>query len=248
MVGIGKKRKKRKTNLYVVTISDNPKSLSQTRRLTYGVRYFWNIIFLAVIAALVAFIAVINYRNTVLSGRENVYKASVEELKAENDELKAENQKLQDEVSILTTTVNEKNVVVSAIEERSVPTGFPLSVAVDYSEGTEEKEIEGEKLECPYLEFTVNNGTFALSAGEGTVLSVTEDSVNGWEVMVDHGNGYVSCYRTGNSKPKVRQGDEVAKGSPLCEMKAEKGSSKLIYQIILDGTYIDPKEVFEIKG
>lgn len=247
VVGIGKKKKKRKTNYYVVTISDNPKMPAQASRFTHGARSFWGIIITVLVVVVVTFVALINYRSSVLTERENAYKASVVKLQQEVAELEKENDSLRDKISILSATVNEKSEVVNAIEERYVPSGFPLSVAANLSEKEEKVSEAGEEIICPTLEFTAQGGTFVLAAGEGRVLSVNEYAEDDWEIRIDHSNGYVSVYDT-DCRPSIKAGDDVAKGAPLGKLGADKKEAKLKYRIILNGDYIDPRELLEIHG
>ena len=138
---------------------------------------------------------------------------------------------------------------MNAIEERSVPTGFPLSVAADLNEKKEVLQIDGENVTRPMIEFTAPDGTYIVAAGDGTVNYVAEEISYGWEVRIDHANGYVTSYRT-NTEPKVKVGDEVSRGGLLFEMKAEDDDepAKLGYQIIYNDEYINPSDILEING
>lgn len=245
-MGKGKK-KKRKENFYVVTISDNPKALTRAMRVTQGSRYFWGVVLSVLVVVLITFVSLLNYRNSVLNGRESVYISTVEKLQEENAKLKEENKVLTDKVEILSTTVQEKTEVVNAIEERSIPSGFPLSVAADFAEKEVEINEGGEDITCLAIEFSAGNGTFVLAPGDGTVKNVVEESEDNWKMEIDHGNGYVTIYNM-PSKPKVRVGDEAAKGGPLCEIKSDKKSPKLLYMISFEGKYIDPDQILIING
>ncbi|MBQ0027871.1 MAG: peptidoglycan DD-metalloendopeptidase family protein [Lachnospiraceae bacterium] len=245
-MGKGRKRK-RKENYYVVTISDNPKASTHAMRMTQGSRYFWSVVISALLVVLVFFVALLNYRNSVLNGKEAVYIATVESLQSEIDRLSAENATLTDKVKILSDTVYEKSVVVDAIVERSIPSGFPLSVAADFSEKEIEVKMDGDKVICPTIEFAAKNGTFVLAPGDGKVLRVVDEGNDIWNIEIDHGNGYVTFYEM-PSKPKVRDGDEVAKGGPLCELKSSDKSPTVVYKMTYNGEYINPGELLSIDG
>ena len=237
-----KKRKKRRVNHYVVTVSDMPSQDTHLRRLPHGLRRLIALCILLIVVAVTVIVANNNYRATVLAAKEEAYQE-------ENTKLNEQNALLQDKVLILSETVNEKNEVVNAIEERSVPTGFPLSVAADLNEKKEVLQIDGENVTRPMIEFTAPDGTYIVAAGDGTVNYVAEEISYGWEVRIDHANGYVTSYRT-NTEPKVKVGDEVSRGGLLFEMKAEDDDepAKLGYQIIYNDEYINPSDILEING
>lgn len=97
----------------------------------------------------------------------------------------------------------------------------------------------------PIIVFITGAGTSVIASGNGTILKVTSDEEYGNVVKIDHENGYISIYRT-NSTPKVKEGDEVTRGTVLFEM--EENSAKLGYQIQQDEAYIDPLTLLEIRG
>ena len=232
-----KKRKKRRVNHYVVTVSDMPSQDTHLRRLPHGLRRLIALCILLIVVAVTVIVANNNYRASVLAAKEEAY------------QLNEQNALLQDKVLILSETVNEKNEVVNAIEERSVPTGFPLSVAADLNEKKEVLQIDGENVTRPMIEFTAPDGTYIVAAGDGTVSYVAEEISYGWEVRIDHANGYVTSYRT-NTEPKVKVGDEVSRGGLLFEMKSgdDDEPAKLGYQIIYNDEYINPSDILEING
>ena len=241
------KRKKRKENYYVVTISDNPKALTRAFRITQGSRNFWQIVISALVVILIVFVALLNYHNSVLINREIAYKASIDELQARVNELSSENNTLNSKIAIMSDTINEKNEVVNAIEEMSIPSGFPLSVAADIKETTVQIDINDEMVDCPALELTVNNGTYVLAPGNGTVTKSIEIEDGKWEIEVDHGNEYITYYTVPN-RPQVKQGDDVAKGGPICEIKSEDKEPRILYLIKYSGQYIRPDELLKIDG
>ena len=247
-MGTGKRRKKHKANHYVITISDHPSAKTHSRRLPHGMRRLIVTIVSVIVILVASFVGMQNYNSALLMNREATYIATIEKLEEEITKLNNENEALSDKILILSETVNEKAEVVQAIEERSIPTGFPLSVAADIVEKDEQVEIDGEISTRPLLEFTAPNGTFVLAAGDGVVSYVTQEVNYGWEVKIDHGNGYVTSYRT-SVEPIVKVGDEMARGGLLYEMKSEDDDPpKFAYQIAKDEEYIDPTEILEING
>lgn len=248
-MGSKKRRKKHKANHYVITISDHPCAKTHSRRLPHGMRRLIFTAVTCVVLVVAAFVGLQNYNTTLLQERETSYLMTIEKLDEEIRTLAAENEVLNDKILILSETVNEKAGMVQAIEERSIPTGFPLSVAADIVEKVDDVEVNGEIDSRPVLEFTAPEGTFVVAAGDGVVSMVAEEIYYGWEVKVDHGNGYVTSYRT-NVEPIVKVGDELARGGLLFEMKEAEDDEtpKLGYQMIFEEKYINPMELLEING
>lgn len=174
--------------------------------------------------------------------RENTsLHTQIEDLTKQNAKLQFEKDELVGKVSILSDTINQKveeeAIVAAEIEEKSLPKGFPLG-------GTATME-EGENQEIPIAVFIANQGITVIASGNGTISQVGLDEEYGNVVKVDHGNGYVSLYRC-ESDAKVKEGDEVLRGTILFEMK--ENEQKLGYQILLNEEYIKPLDIMEIYG
>ena len=67
----------------------------------------------------------------------------------------------------------------------------------------------------------------------------------GYMVQIDHGDGYVSTYQV-REKPDVVVGDFVEKGDEL--FAVTRDNRTIIYQLLLDGEYINPEEIMEMYG
>ena len=93
--------------------------------------------------------------------------------------------------------------------------------------------------------FEAGPGIPVVATGDGKAVLVTDDEVYGKIVVVEHGNGYQSVYRTGG-EAKVKQGDEITKGETLFEISDDH--PKLGYQITLNDVYINPLDTMEIYG
>ena len=84
-----------------------------------------------------------------------------------------------------------------------------------------------------------------VATAKGTVIDVNDDLEYGHNIWVDHGNGYVTVYRNTND-PLVKKGDLVYQGTALFLIG---GSESVVgYQIMLDGNYLNPLDLIEIKG
>ena len=80
---------------------------------------------------------------------------------------------------------------------------------------------------------------------DGTVTAVNDDPEYGHNVWVDHGNGYTTIYRN-QGEVKVKQGETVTQGTTL--FLITDNSSKLGYQMMKDGAYVNPMDMLEISG
>ena len=143
-------------------------------------------------------------------------------------------------VQILSNTVNQKtqneNQLAEQLEKQTTPTEFPLT-----GMATMEMAAEGD----PMCIFTAADGAMVVATAGGTVTAVNDDSEYGHNIWVDHGNGYVTVYRN-SGEVKVKQGEKVTQGTTLFLISDENG--KLGYQMLRDGTYIDPMEMLAISG
>ena len=107
----------------------------------------------------------------------------------------------------------------------------------------QEQELPAET--DPIVVFSAAPDTRVIATASGTVASVEDDVRYGHKVTVNHGNGYLSIYRT-SSDVLVAEGDHVEAGTPLYTIQSQE--QKLGYQISRDGALIDPLELLEVYG
>lgn len=164
----------------------------------------------------------------------------IETLEQEKAALEDEIVSLNETVQILSDTVNQKTQseaqLSEKLEKRSLPTEFPLTGLA-----TMEEAAEGD----PMCIFTATNGAMVVATAGGTVTAVNDDANYGHNIWVDHGNGYVTIYRN-SGEVKVKKGETVNQGTTLFLISEE--NSKLGYQMMKDGAYIDPMEMLAISG
>lgn len=160
-----------------------------------------------------------------------------------NDEIAGLNGEIADlneKIMILSTTVAQKtqseNELRQEIEKQSLPTEFPLTGATTMEEGAGEN---------PICIFTATPGCMVVATAKGTVTVVVDDPEYGHNVWVDHGNGYVTVYKN-KGEVRVKQGESVSPGTTL--FLIEKDNNKLGYQMMRDGSYINPLEMLPIRG
>lgn len=164
----------------------------------------------------------------------------IETLVQEKAALESEVDSLNETVKILSDTVNQKMQseaqLSEELEKRTLPTEFPLTGLA-----TMEDVAEGD----PMCIFTATSGAMVVATAGGTVTAVNDDAVYGHNIWVDHGNGYVTIYRN-SGEVKVKKGETVNQGTTLFLINEE--NSKLGYQMMKDGAYIDPMEMLAISG
>ncbi|MCM1187923.1 MAG: peptidoglycan DD-metalloendopeptidase family protein [bacterium] len=164
----------------------------------------------------------------------------IERLEQEKAELEDEVASLNETIRILSETVNQKTFnetqLAEQLEKRTMPTEFPLT-----GSATMEDAAEGD----PMCIFTTSEGAMVVATAGGTVTAVNNDADYGHNIWVDHGNGYVTIYRNAG-EVKVKQGETVNQGTTL--ILITDGNSKLGYQMMKDGVYIDPMDMLAISG
>ncbi len=182
------------------------------------------------------------WSNTVneMNDQISALKTQIEDKEGEINSLTAEIADLEDQNKLLSDALNEKvqreEELVAQLDGMKVPSEFPLSGSASI------KETE---LPEPGCVFEVSKGTNIIASANGTVSAVNEDLDYGYNVWLDHGNGYISIYRS-KGKPNVEEGDTVVRGTTL--FNSTKDDFILVYQIMLNGEYIDPVEILHING
>lgn len=147
---------------------------------------------------------------------------------------------LNEKLTIMSETVNQKveevNELTAALDSYSNPTLLPLTGAatIEMAEGLE-----------PMCIFHATDGALVVATAGGIVTELVEDAEYGYRMVVDHGNGYQTIYRN-QGDPKVKAGDEIRQGVTLFIIEAT--NTKLAYQVVKDGGYINPMDVMQISG
>lgn len=245
-----KGKKKTKINYFLLLVSDSPTKKVKKFKYTRARINFIKTLIALFFLALLGYVAFSSYQNTVVMNREAAFTAKIKELEEANAVLTQERDELADKVTILSKTVNEKVDAEKILEEKNLPKGFPLSgiAAMEETQETIEGE-EGDEVR-PMLLFDADEEVSAVATGGGTVCHREMDNEYGYQIHIDHGNGYITIYRSGTT-PKVDVGDEVTRGTLLFEMKEDEDNEladKMAYQVTLDGEYVVPTEVLEING
>jgi len=97
----------------------------------------------------------------------------------------------------------------------------------------------------PGIDFIAMAGTCVVCVCDGTVESVENTSLWGTIVVVDHGDGLKTIYKSLSSEVSVRQNDKLKKGEKIgtvsSSAKAELDQgAHLHFEVMLNGEYQDP--------
>lgn len=245
-----KGKKKTKINYFLLLVSDSPTKKVKKFKYTKARINFLKTVATLFFIALLGYIAYNSYQNTVVLSRESAFKAKIKELEEANTVLMQEKEELTEKVTILSKTVNEKVDAEKVLEEKNLPKGFPLSGKAAMEETQETIEGEDGDEVRPMLLFDADEEVSVVATGGGVVCHREMDNEYGYQVHVDHGNGYITIYRSGTA-PKVDEGDEITRGTLLFEMREDEDNEladNMAYQVTKDGEYIVPTEVLEING
>ena len=245
-----KRKKKTKINYFLLLVSDSPTKKVRKFKYTRARINFVKTVAALFFIALLGYIAYNSYQKTVIMSREVAFKAKIKELEDANAVLMQEKEELTEKVTILSKTVNEKVDAEKVLEEKNLPKGFPLSGKATMEETQETIEGEDGDEVRPMLLFDADEEVSVVATGGGIVCHREMDNEYGYQVHIDHGNGYITIYRSGTA-PKVDEGDEITRGTLLFEMKEDDDNEladNMAYQVTKDGEYIVPTEVLEING
>ena len=237
---MGRQRHKRKKHRIVLLASDAVNA--GVEQIHYHPWRPWVVILIlcAFLGACLGYFSFVEDLRTEMEGATSVQQAQIAQLEQEKADLESEIVSLKETITILSNTVNQKtqneNQLSEQLEKQTMPTEFPLT-----GMATMEMASEGE----PMCIFTATDGAMVVATAGGTITAVNDDSEYGHNIWVDHGNGYVTVYRN-SGEVKVKQGETVTQGTTLFLTNDE--NSKLGYQMLKDGAYIDPLEMLAISG
>lgn len=189
---------------------------------------------IVIIASLIISFAVKNYRLRNDSSLQSV----IDNLKVDTDELNKKNDELTDIVKMNEETISQLREQVSELELETaglfIPTIPPYKgSALMVSDLIVENAVSYSCLE----------GAAIVSTANGTVESIKEN-MYGYEVIIDHHNGYKTSY-TVEEPVRVSEEEDVVKGEVL--LYVSEDDETMSYAVLLDGKNQNPKDFFEIK-
>ena len=238
-----RRRHKRKNSHVVIVTSDAVDTSTRQFRIKPWIVEAFVICLSVAIGTIIGYIIFLQNTNELTAGEEDQIAQQQETISALNEKnaaLQSQISELNSTIQILSATVTQKteseSLLAAQLELQSTPTEFPLTGHTTFAESP-----EGE----PMCVIIASADSMVLATASGTVTAVNDDAEYGHNVWVDHGNGYVTIYRN-KGKVMVKQGETVRQGSTL--FLIDEGNSRLGYQMMKDGTYIDPMEMIAISG
>jgi murein DD-endopeptidase MepM/ murein hydrolase activator NlpD len=167
----------------------------------------------------------------------------------------------------LTTKTDELEAMQAQEAARYIPNIFPLRgnsslvQEVEIAEEEEEEEEPDEEEEeepdedeqmrlvipkdAPSAMFMTAAESRAIATADGTVSKVSGDAHKGYQIVLDHGNGYITVYE-GFGLALVSENDTVGRGSVLLYFVDEINT--FTYWMRYGETWVDPLETIDING
>lgn len=240
------------TNHVIIVTSDAVDANVKQFKIKTWILILVVMILFALVGALIGYLfyeeriwqAAIDKSNRQLQTMENLQKEN-EQVKAQLEEreleLNDQIQALMEDNQVLSSLLNQKIENEKALTDElaafSLPTSFPLNGAASSMELADEVS--------KVVKIKTTEGVMVVAAAKGTVIAVNDELEFGHNVWVDHGNGYVTIYRN-LGEPVVKQGDIVYQGTTLFVVGED--NQELGYQIMINGDYVNPLDVIDIKG
>lgn len=242
----------RKKGSHVTIITSDGKGAESGKAVINGKLFWFSLLLIsAILGAFIGYFFNQDKVNVFVKRKVDAQQALIEQLQESRDLLEAENQELKKrvtdlihqvenldaQIAVLGNTVYQKmeseNEFLAQQESEKVPTEYPLTGSASMESGEN------------ICIFTASSGATVVATASGTVTAINDDSEYGHNVWIDHGNGYITVYRNAGSAI-VRPGDTVTRGTALFVIGSN--NRKFAYQIMKDGSYIDPMELLSING
>lgn len=236
-----KKKHKRKVSRVLIFTSDAVNAKERQLKLSPWIANMLIIVFCVVVGSVIGYFM---NESKVWAQVQSVYSKqndTISNLQSENRELNAQIQSLTEKLAVLSDTVNKQNQDAENLKEQiakqTTPTGFPLTgTSSNVQDYTEEE---------PICVWEAESNVTVVATAAGVVVSIEEDAVYGHKIVINHENGYRTIYRN-KGEAKVKVGDSVARGTTLFLIGSD--NLTLGYQIMKDGSYINPMEVLSVSG
>lgn len=236
-----KKKHKRKVSRVLIFTSDAVNAKERQLKLSPWIANMLIIVFCVVVGSVIGYFM---NESKVWAQVQSVYSKqndTISNLQSENRELNAQIQSLTEKLAVLSDTVNKQNQDAENLKEQiakqTTPTGFPLTgTSSNVQDYTEEE---------PICVWEAESNVTVVATAAGVVVSIEEDAVYGHKIVINHENGYRTIYRN-KGEAKVKVGDSVARGTTLFLIGSD--NLTLGYQIMKDGSYINPMDVLSVSG
>lgn len=236
-----KKKHKRKVSRVLIFTSDAVDAKERQLKLSPWLANMLIIVFCVVVGSVIGYFM---NESKVWAQVQSVYSKqndTISNLQSENRELNSQIQLLTEKLAVLSDTVNKQSQDAENLKEQiakqTTPTGFPLTgTSSNVQDYTEEE---------PICVWEAESNVTVVATASGVVVSIEDDAVYGHKIVINHENGYRTIYRN-KGEAKVKVGDSVARGTTL--FLIESDNLTLGYQIMKDGSYINPMDVLSVSG
>lgn len=100
------------------------------------------------------------------------------------------------------------------------------------------------------IDIRAEKGSTVKAAADGVVCVAKKDSLTGYTISIDHGNGVISTVYNLENAETVQEGQEVKQGDPIGTV----GNSATVelsedshahFEVKIQGTFVDPTEYFK---
>lgn len=216
---------------------------------TFRLLLFAAVIVCALILGLIAQIPV-NYRQKqLLTARLSEQEKTIRALEEEKEALSSENKALarENDFLMLAGRSDEKEAeLVSEQEDKEEEPSDPAfpglspssEMGMLMSTYTEEE---------PYISLNTHMEDNLIAAGDGTITAVTSDETYPLIIELEHGNGYQTRYMCRQmAELQLEENAQVKAGDILAIITSD--NTQLDYQVIFEGSPIDPLNVIDAKG
>jgi len=145
----------------------------------------------------------------------------------------------------ISIAVIDHKVTVAQDDKNHIPSGWPLEsriVSTEFNPTGDRSISDGRKHEG--MDISTRSQIIPIhAAASGTVVTANYHRQYGYQVIIDHGNGYTTLYAHCNEL-LVEAGDEVKKGDTIATTGSSGWSTgiHLHYEVMLNGVHQNPRD------
>ena len=187
-----------------------------------------------IIASLIVSFAVKNYRLRNDSSLQSI----IDNMEVDAENVQKKNDELTEIIKMNEGTISELKSQVNELELATA--GLYIPAILPYKGRA---LMVSDKIVENAVSYSCLEGAAIVATANGTIENISEN-MHGYEVIIDHKNGYKTHY-TIEEYPRTSVGEDVVRGEVL--MYVSEDDETLSYAVVLDGNNQNPKDFFEIK-
>lgn len=230
-----KPKPKLKMSRYTMMLIPDSADELKTYELTIDKIARYAVMFIAVIVIIVMLITSFAVKNYRLRNDYSL-QTQIENLSSDNQTLTEKNEELSRLLSESDTQITELKGRINELELESASDYIPSIIPYKGSAVALSNTVAEGAISYACLE-----GLSILASAKGKVISIEETDL-GFEITLDHGNGYKTRYITPGTID-VKLDEIVNKGDKISEIKEDDGIFS--YIVYLNNVPTDPKELME---